>query len=80
MHIVWHKKASQKINQSLFRYGTVHIKQYYTVAYLGCVLDENLSGEPMALQSIKKMNTRLGFLYMRNRFLSNHFVDFSVMQ
>ena len=31
------------------RYGTVHIKQYLTVTYLGCVLDENLSGEPMAL-------------------------------
>ena len=41
------------------RYGTVHIKQYHTVPYLGCVLDENLLGEPMALQVIKKINTRL---------------------
>ena len=32
------------------RYGTEHIKQYHTVTYLGCVLDENLSGQ-------KKMKT-----------------------
>ena len=38
--------------------------------YLGCVLDKNLSGEPVALQVIKKINTRLRFLYRKNRFLS----------
>ena len=37
------------------------------------VLDENLSGEPMALQVIKKINTRLRFLYRKNRFLSQPF-------
>ena len=70
MHIVWHKKAIKKDINLNIRYGTVHIKQYHTVSYLGCVLDENLSGEPMALQVIKKINTRLRFLYRKNRFLS----------
>ena len=63
------KRLKKDINLNI-RYGTVHIKQYHTVSYLGCVLDENLSGEPMALQVIKKINTRLRFLYRKNRFLS----------
>ena len=71
MHIVWHKKAVKKKNTNLnIGYGTVHIKQYHTVSYLGCVLDENLLGEPISLQVIKKINTRLRFLYRKNRFLS----------
>ena len=50
MHIVWHKKATKTISINLdIRYGTVHIKQYHTVTYPGCILDKNLSGEPMAL-------------------------------
>ena len=62
------KRLKQDNNLDI-RYSTVHIKQYHTVTYLGCVLDENLSGEPMALQVIKKINTRLRFLYRKNRFL-----------
>ena len=65
------KKRLKKDNNLNIRYGTVHIKQYHTVSYLGCVLDENLSGEPMALQIIKKIKTRLRFLYRKNRFLSH---------
>ena len=42
----------------------------HTVTYLGCILDENPSGEAMALQVIKKINARLRFLYKKNRFLS----------
>ena len=70
MHIVWHKKAIKKDINLNIRYGTVHIKQYHTVSYLGCVLDENLSGEPMVLQVIKEIRTRLRFLYRKNRFVS----------
>ena len=47
------KKRFKKDSNLNIRYGTVHIKQYHTISYLGCVLDENLSGEPMALQVIK---------------------------
>ena len=56
------KKQLKQDNNLNIRYGTVHIKQYHTVIYLGCILDKNLSGEPMALQVIKKINTRLQFL------------------
>ena len=64
------KKLLKQDNNLDIRYGTVHIKQYHTVTYLGCVLDENLSGEPMALQVIKEISTRLLFLYRKNRFMS----------
>ena len=52
------------------KYGGIHTKQYYTVTYLGCLLDEILSGESMALNVINKINSRLRFLYRENRCLS----------
>ena len=46
-------------------YGDVKIKQYSKVTYLGCILDESLSGESMALQILHKINSRLRFLYTK---------------
>ena len=37
------------------------------VIYLGCVLDETLSGEPMAL---KALNEKVKFLYRKNKFVT----------
>ena len=48
------------------------IKQYLEVTYLGCILDESLSGESMALNVVSKIKTRLKFLYRKNKFLSPH--------
>ena len=42
------KRLKQDKNLDI-SYGTIHIKQYHTATYLGCVLDEYLSEEPMAL-------------------------------
>ena len=47
-----------------------HIEQYHMVPYLGCLLDETLSMEPVALKVTNKINSRLGFLYRTTRFLS----------
>ena len=38
--------------------------------YLGCILDQNLSGESMALRVIDKVNSHLKFLHRQNRFLT----------
>ena len=46
------------------------IKQYEKVKYLGCILDQNRSGESMALNVIDKVNSRLKFLHRQNRFLT----------
>ena len=40
-------------------YGNVKINQYNKVTYLGCILDESLSGESMALHVHNKINSRL---------------------
>ena len=49
-------------------YGNVKIKQYTKVTYLGCILDESLSGESMALHVLNKINSRLRFLYRQNSY------------
>ena len=51
-------------------YNGTEIKQYEKVKYLGCILDQNLSGESMALNVIDKVNSRLKFLHRQNRFLT----------
>ena len=51
-------------------YKGVKIKQYSKVAYLGCVLDECLTGESMAMEVYTKFTSKLKFLYRKNRFLS----------
>ena len=44
-------------------FGEIHIYQYHTVTFLGCLFDETFSGESMALKVINKINTGLRFLY-----------------
>ena len=54
-------------------YNNNRIKQYHTVEYLGCCLDANLSGESMAIKSIRKITTKLQFLYRQNEFLNPNY-------
>ena len=56
------KNRKRKIGTLDIQYGAVKIKQYSKVTYLGCELDESLSGEAMALKVINKINGRLKFL------------------
>ena len=58
-------KKLRKLNIS---HGSWKIKQYSEVTYLGCILDESLSGESMALNVVSKINTRLKSLYRKNNF------------
>ena len=58
-------------------YDNIGIKQYFMLEYLGCCLDTNhgrspctnLSGESMEMKSLRKINTKLQFLYRQNDFL-----------
>ena len=52
------------------QYNDIKIKQYSKVTYLGCILDETLSGESMAIHVINKISSRLRFLYRQNIFLN----------
>ena len=49
------------------KYGNNNIKQYSKVIYLGCEIDENLSGEAMAFKVVNKINGRLRFLYRKKK-------------
>ena len=60
-------KKSKPLN---IRYNYIKIKQYSKVTYLGYIFDETLSGESMAIDIINKINSRVRFLYLQNRFLN----------
>ena len=61
------KKNIKKLN---IKYGDIQIKQHSKVKYLGCLMDETMSGEAMALNVIHKINNKLKFLYRKNVFLT----------
>ena len=64
------KHRSKSIGQIDISYKDIKIKQYSKVTYLGCVLDECLTGESMAMQVCTKVTSKLKFLYRKSRFLS----------
>ena len=66
MYTIWLKTPVVLIFD--IKYDEIHIMQYRTVPYLGCLLDQTLSAEAMALNVINKINSRLRFRYRKNRF------------
>ena len=64
------KRRSKNIHQLNIRYNQMNIKHHSQVTYLGCVLDERMSCEPMALKVIKKINRKLKFIYRKNRYFT----------
>ena len=69
--ILFRSKHKIKMPKPLnIQYNDIKIKQYSKVTYLGCIFDETLSGESMAIHVINKINSRLRFLYLQNRFLN----------
>ena len=64
------KNKIKKVGKLNITFGETQIKQHSKVTYLGCVLDETLSGESMASKVITKINSKLKFLYRKNRFLT----------
>ena len=60
---------TKKGKWELWTYNIVTSKSS-KITYLGCELDESLSGEAMTLKVINKINSRLKFLYMKNRYLT----------
>ena len=64
------KNKNKSVGNLNIKYNNINIKQYSRVTYLGCILDETLSGESMVLHVLNKPNTRLKFLYRKNELLS----------
>ena len=55
------KHRSRTIGQIDISYKDVKIKQYSKVTYLGCALDECLTGESIAMQVCTKITSKLKF-------------------
>ena len=64
------KFKNKNINNLNIKYEYIEIKQHSKVKYLGCLMDETISGEAMALYVIHKINNKLKFLYRKNDFLT----------
>ena len=64
------KRRAKNICKLNIRYKEINIKQKALVTYLGCVLDESMSSEPMALKVVNKINGKLKFLFRKNKFVT----------
>ena len=64
------KRKLRKVGKLNITYQSIDIKQNFQVTYLGCILDEPMSGEPMAYKTIKKINSRLNYLFRKKHFLT----------
>ena len=69
--ILFGRKKCKNLKKLNIKRGEIKIKQHSIVTYLGCVLDENLSGESMAAIMLGKINGKLKFLYRKQSFLNN---------
>ena len=58
----------KEVGQLNITYQGIDIKQNSQVTYLGCILDETMSDEPMAYKTIKKINSRVNYLFRKNTF------------
>ena len=64
------KRGTKNIRELNIRYKEINIKQQAQVTYLGCVLGESVSGEPMALNVVNQINGKLKLLYRKNKLLT----------
>ena len=64
------KRRAKNIRKLNRRKKELNIKQQAQVTYLEWALDESMSGEPMALEAVNKVNRKLKCLYGTNKFLT----------
>ena len=63
------KRKLRKVGK-LNIYQGIDIEQNSQVTYLGYMFDETKSGKPMAYKTIKKINSRLIYLFRKTHFLT----------
>jgi len=56
------KKRLKILHKLNIKRGDINISQHKKVTYLGCILNESLSGESMACKVLTKIGGRLNFL------------------
>ena len=65
------RKMFKNLDTLDIKRGDINIKQYTSVTYLGCELDQYMSGESMVTKVLCKINGRLKFIYRKQKFLSS---------
>ena len=65
------KRRLKKLDILDIRRGDIKITQQNKVTYLGCILDDDISGESMASRVMNKISSRLSFLYRKQSFLNS---------
>ena len=63
------KNQRKRADPIVIKRHNVTLKQFSTVGYLGCLLDETLSGREMALKVLKRLMVSLGFYIGRENIL-----------
>ena len=63
------KRKIKKVPKINITYKNIQIKECSKVTYIAGILDGALSGESMALRVINKRNSRVKFIYRKNKFL-----------
>ena len=63
---------TKNIDKLVIRRGNIKVSKQNKVTYLGCILDDSLSGESMALRVLKKVNGRLRRM-LCNALIQPHF-------
>ena len=69
--ILYASKFKRKNIKKLHKkYKDIQIKQHSKVKYLGCLLEETMSGKAMVLNIVNKINKKLKVLYRKNSFVT----------
>ena len=69
----------EKLWKNHIKCGYIQIKQHSKVKYLGCLLDETMTGEAKALNVAKKINNKLKFFNRQNSFLHQQWGAYSII-
>ena len=64
------KQKLKNVGKLNIMHNGTELKQYSKVTYLGCLLEETMSGKSMVLKTIKKRNLQIKVLYRKNRLLT----------
>ena len=72
LSLLFTKRKIKNFPKLKINYKSIQIKQHSKVTYLGCILDETMSGESTDLKVNNKINSRLKFLHKEKQ-ISNSY-------
>ena len=71
VHPFTSKSNMKKVPKLDIIYNNIQIKQHSRDTYLDCILEEIVSGELMSHKVVSKVNAKLKFLHLKNKYLAS---------